>query len=269
MSNWHYDIETAVSAAGEDRWAAAVTPHWSIGGNPNGGYLAGIALNAMAQVTGRDFPATVTTHYLRPGLAEKPAEVRTSLVRAGRRMATATATLHQDGQERIRLMAGFADAAQFGADSGGPELTIPRPDDLPPPEACSNRDSMAQGVDLAILKRLDIRVHPDFTDAGAAGRAEMAGWVRFRDGRAPDPLSLILFADAFPPSLYGLLGAVGWVPTVELTVQVRRVPAPGWIAGRFRTRDLHNGMLVEDGELWDETGALVARSRQLALLLTT
>jgi len=77
----------------------------------------------------------------------------------------------------------------------------------------------------------------------------------------------VLFADAFPPSLFGSLGVVGWVPTIELTVHVRRRPAPGWILGRFATRDLGGDRMIEDGQLWDETGALVARSRQLGLLL--
>jgi acyl-CoA thioesterase len=37
--------------------------------------------------------------------------------------------------------------------------------------------------------------------------------------------------------------------------------------GRFMTDDLHDGRMIEDGWLWDSSGALVARSRQLAILL--
>jgi acyl-CoA thioesterase len=57
------------------------------------------------------------------------------------------------------------------------------------------------------------------------------------------------------------------VPTIELTSHVRRRPAPGWVQGRFVTEDLQDGRMIEDGWLWDSTGALVARSRQLAMLL--
>ena len=76
----------------------------------------------------------------------------------------------------------------------------------------------------------------------------------------------MLFADTFPPAVFGLLGVVGWVPTVELTVHVRRRPAPGWLLGQFRTQDLNDGRLIEDGALWDSTGNLVVQSRQLALV---
>jgi acyl-CoA thioesterase len=58
------------------------------------------------------------------------------------------------------------------------------------------------------------------------------------------------------------------VPTVELTIHVRRRPAPGWILGQFRTEDLSEGRMIENGLLWDSTGQLVAQARQLALVRT-
>ena len=55
-----------------------------------------------------------------------------------------------------------------------------------------------------------------------------------------------------------------WVPTIELTVNVRKPPASQWLKCIFRTRFITCGLLEEDGEVWDETGALVAISRQIA-----
>ena len=59
---------------------------------------------------------------------------------------------------------------------------------------------------------------------------------------------------------------MAWVPTIELTVHIRGVPAPGPLASTFRSRFIENGMLDEEGEMWDSSGALVAQSRQLALM---
>ena len=97
--------------------------------------------------------------------------------------------------------------------------------------------------------------------------AEVIGWCRFRDGTAPDVMSLPLFADAFPPTVFTRLGPIGWVPTLELTVHIRRRPAPGWLACQVWTDDIHNGKLIESVRLWDSTGELVAQGRQLGLLI--
>jgi hypothetical protein len=50
------------------------------------------------------------------------------------------------------------------------------------------------------------------------------------------------------------------------TVRSVDVPAPGPLRCRFRSRFVHDGLLDEDGEIWDSAGTLVAQSRQLALM---
>jgi hypothetical protein len=94
----------------------------------------------------------------------------------------------------------------------------------------------------------------------------MKGWFAFADGRPSDPLALMLAVDAFPPAVFHLDLPPGWVPTLEMTVHVRDVPAPGPLRGIFRTRYVSNGLFEEDGEVWDSAGRLVAMSRQLALI---
>lgn len=54
--------------------------------------------------------------------------------------------------------------------------------------------------------------------------------------------------------------------TLELTVHLRDHPAPGWLACRNATRHVIDGLYEEDVEIWDSRGALVAQSRQLAIL---
>jgi hypothetical protein len=72
-----------------------------------------------------------------------------------------------------------------------------------------------------------------------------------------------MVCDALPPVTFDL-GLFGWAPTIELTVHVRAVPAPGWLQVRHATRNLAGGLFEEDCEVWDEAGRLVAQSRQLA-----
>ena len=246
-------------------FAGQVSPAWDIGTNPNGGYLLALAAQAMRQRTpAQPDPLSINVHYLRPGLSGQACLIDTQLLRSGRTLSTVRGTLAQDGQSRLELLAAMGRLDEPAA-AAAPLLTLPPPD-MPPPEACPGRSAPAQGVGLPILQRLDVRLHPDDAVPGAAGRAELRGWIRFTDERPPDALACLLMADAFPPAVFGLLGLVGWVPTIELTVHLRRRPVPGWLLGRFWSQDLSDGRVIEDGALWDASGQLVVQSRQLALV---
>ena len=256
--------ETAVERIDDDRWSAHVSDRWNIGANPNGGYLVAIALRALAALGPHGDPMSVTAHFLRPGSGGHDADVHTEVVRSGRSVTTARASLVQEGKARIEVLSAFTD---FSAPSPvAHALSLPMPS-IPPPDECLVRSGLEQGVDLPILDRVDTLIPPEQARAGQVGHAEVSGWIRLADGAEPDVLSTVLFADAFPPSLFGLLGYIGWVPTIEITVHVRRRPAPGWVLGQFTTSDLHDGRMVENGALWDAAGALIAQSRQIGLLL--
>ena len=85
------------------------------------------------------------------------------------------------------------------------------------------------------------------------------------DGTAFDPLSLLLAADTLPPATFPI-GSSGWVPTIQLSVYVRRVPAAGWLLARQRAQLVSGGLVDETCELWDETGRVVAQAVQLAMV---
>ncbi len=260
-----FDQETTFQHDSGGLFSGTVHPQWNIGTNPNGGYLMALAASGMRQLCLKhQDPLSLTAHYQRPGLGEQPCSLQAQLVREGGSLSTVRASLIQEGKQRLELLGSFGNLPLASAESA--QVSPPAPA-IPGPEDCIGRSGEAQGVDLPILQRLDIRLHPDNVVRVPNGVAQVRGWVRFQDGREPDPLALLLFADAFPPAIFGLLGMVGWVPTIELTVHVRRRPAPGWIQAQFHTQDLSDGRMIEEGMLWDSAGNLVAQCRQLAMLL--
>lgn len=259
-----FDRETLVETLEAGHWQGTLAPAWNIGDNPNGGYMAACCTSALVQELPHPDPLSLTTHFLRPGVPGEPFQVYTEVVKTGRSMSMARASFWQSEQCRLQMLTTFGDLTQtVGVDT---EVTVPPPE-LPPPEACPLRSGQAQGIDLPLLDRLEIRLHPEQAKAGEYPRMEVSGWIRASDSRAPDTRLLPVFADAFPPSPFAQLGVVGWVPTVELTVHVRRRPEPGWIRAQFLTEDLHHGRMVESGRLWDSAGNLVAQSRQLGLVM--
>jgi len=256
------DTETAIRPDGDGRWITHLDPAWNIEQNPNGGYAATSVLRAMQAHGGFPDPLAVTVHFLRPATSGQDALVVSAVRRSGRSMATMSAGLVQDGKDRIVAMATFCDLDGREADPAAPP-----PPPLPEPDDCRDRFGLEQGMDIPLVQRVDVRIHPDQADAGCADRPMLTGWVRFADDRPPDTLTLALLADAFPPSAYVSMGAVGWIPTIDLTVHVRRRPVAGWLRARFETHDVSGDQVAEDGTLWDASGQIVARTRQTAQIL--
>jgi acyl-CoA thioesterase len=237
---------------------------WDINGNANGGYLMALAANGMRAVSGRPDPITVTGHYLSPG-TPGPAHVDGTLVKSGRRFATVTSRVHRDGKPLMHLVGAFGD---LSAVQGGYEHMAVGPPELPAFDECVPRDTQQGPVQIGLMRRLHVRLHPEhagFVRDRRTGVAEMAGWLAFADGRAIDTLALLMVCDAFPPAVFHLDMPAGWVPTVEYTVHVRGIPAPGPVRCVFRSQFVSGGFLSEDGEVWDSDGRLVAQSRQLGL----
>jgi acyl-CoA thioesterase len=261
MTDHPFDADTAVEPAG-DHYAATLTDRWSaLGGTPNGGYMLAVALRALAQEMPFPDPLVVSAHFLRPGTVG-PAEVRTEVARAGRRVATGEARLVQGGKEALRLLATFGD---LDAATGRTDVRT-APPDLPPPDEA--RDVLDGGSlpGITITERFDYRfpAPPGWATGQPTGEPTAEFWMRFRDGRDADPLALAALVDAAAPAVLDL--GVPGSATIELTVHVRARPAPGWLACRAYTRHVVGGFHEEDFEIWDSQGTLVAQSRQFALL---
>jgi acyl-coenzyme A thioesterase PaaI-like protein len=272
------DDAALVPVAGfADTFQVTLTDRWNIGPVPNGGYVMLCATRALAAVLGspsgasgavaagtavpegaaRREPLTVTGHFLRPA-RPGPATLEVRRLREGKSLATGEVSLSQEGHEVLRVLGTFG---PLGAP--GPRWVDADPPRLPPVEEC-----VAPPVPppIVIAARFEHRMDPAALRRGKGDRqgpAILSAYSRFVDYRPVDPVSLVLFADALPPPSFAVLPG-GWVPTIELTVHVRARPVPGWLRCQFRTRFVFGGFLEEDGEIWDESGQLVAQSRQLA-----
>ncbi len=191
------------------------------------------------------------------------AEVGVERLRTGRRVASSRARISQDGAVRAEVLisAGRLSSADPYWTSGQV------PPDLPPVEHCPRTPAVGPtGIRVGYFDHVDLRMDPasaQWAVGRPSGQAEVRGWMRRADEADASPLDLLVFADAMPPVTFDL-GLYGWVPTLELTVHVRGLPAPGWLRVVQRAAVLRDGWLDEECLIWDSADHLVAQARQLA-----
>lgn len=254
----YFERETAMTRVGENLWRGEIHQGWRIGAVPNGGYVLALAGRALAEALPHRDPLAVNAFYLAPA-ALGPVDCEVEILRRGGNTSHASARLYQEGELKVVVTAAYTDLQRLD----GPTRNATPPPDYPPFEDCSP----GGGPKLEFRQRVDLRLVEGgevYATREPSGGGVFGGWVAHIDGAAPDPVGLLMFADAFPPPAFDLVGLVGWVPTVELTVQVRAHPAPGPLLARLSSRFLTDGVVEEDGEYWDSQGTLVALSRQTA-----
>lgn len=254
---------SALQARGAGRFDAEANREWTIGGKPNGGYLLAMMGRAAASVSAHGHVIAASAHYLhapQPG----PVVIDTELLRAGRTASQVRARLSQDGEACVEalLTTSQLDAAAIPYwDRGLPEISHVAYED-------STRliPRLPEGARVAIMEQIEVRLEPGssaFTTGSPRGRGELRGWLALPDGEAFDPTSLLFAVDAFPPATFDIEFA-GWVPTLELTVYVRALPAPGPLRILQRAQLIDAQRVDETCYVWDRTGRLVAHGSQLA-----
>ena len=252
--------DTAVEQIAETVWRGELCEGWRVGAVPNGGYVLAVAGRALSAALPHKDPLTVSAFYLAP-TELGPVDCKVEILRLGRNTSFAEVKMYQKGELRVKVTAAYTDLAGLQGENWS---AAPAPQ-FPGWDACE--PSGQKGVEFR--QRSELRLvsgNEVFRKREPNGSGEFQGWVRHRDGSDPDAISLLMFADAFPPPVLTIFGPLGWVPTLELTVQVRAHPAPGPLQGRLYCRHLTRGVMEEDGELWDSSGLLVAITRQTAKL---
>ena len=264
-----FDAATRVTRAGDGRYEAFLDEQWSIGGRLNGGYLLAVMTRAVLTEAGlsgagHEHPLAVTGAFAAAAPAG-PALVTVEPLRLGRGTSVLRARLGppDDGTTYVEALVTAGRIAD-----GDPVLPGPPPPHLPDEDSCPRAQVDTGPMHVPLLGQLAERLDPataGFTVGRPSGAGELRAWVRFDDGRDPDLLALVLVADALPPPSFDVPGlALGWVPTLQYTVYLRAVPAPGPLTVRTVARSIGGGAVDESCDVWDATGRLVAVGSQLA-----
>jgi hypothetical protein len=254
---------SAVALQDDGVLAGEVDPEWTIRGKPNGGYLLAMLGRAAASATVHEHVIAASAHYLH---APEPGRVviETELLRAGRSASQVRATMSQDGQ---RCVAALVTTSRLDPDAKPYwDRGLPPISEVPYDECVPLAALTPDGHRIAIMDQIELRLEPSsagFTRGEPRGLGELRGWLALPEGESFDPASLLFAVDGYPPATFDIELA-GWVPTLELTVYVRALPAPGPVRVLQRAELIDAQRVDETCFIWDRTGRLVAQGVQLA-----
>ncbi|MEV0383060.1 thioesterase family protein [Nonomuraea sp. NPDC050643] len=254
-----------MSALGDGRFGAVLDAEWSVGTRLHGGYLLAVLARAAGEsAAGAGHPhvtAVSGTFVEPPEPGEAVASVR--VLRVGRSVAQVRAVLAQEGRTRVE-----AHVTLGLLDDAGPWWSAHEPVRLPPEQECflAPTDPPGAGMRVPLMAVVEERIDPEhlaFAFGAPSGHGVIASWQRLADGSDWDPLSLLVALDPVPPVSFDL-GLAGWVPTIQLSAYIRRLPAPGPVRVRLAATDVGGDRMDEVAHVWDDKGRLVAQATQLA-----
>lgn len=254
-----FDEDIQLRPDGAGHFQTTVSDRWSINATPDGGYLMALLARAALQAGRKNGLSILTANFIarsQPG----PAKIVAGHMGASRHFDRWQVSLFQEAVEKIRSMVTLSDGTPEGTDARY-EKTAPA---LAPPGDCVQ---FGQMPGYTLFDNMDVLLDPDcagWTTGKLGDRARLRGWIKFKDDRPFDTPALMLIADSFPPPIFVTQGMVAWVPTLEMSVNIRNLPQTRWLKCVFRTRFLNGGMVESDGEIWDGGGELAAISRQVA-----
>jgi len=253
---------SAVFETAPGQFKADVDPQWTIGGKPNGGYL--LAMLGRAATTHAPHPHVLaaSAHYLaspEPG----PVVIQTEVLRAGRSASQLRARMLQDDKPCVEALITTGELT-----AGEPEWAGGVPDSATAPfDECVRLSAVSPaGFPVPIMDEVDLRLDPatmGFARGEPSGSGELRGWLELLEDESFDSTALLFAVDAYPPATFEVAMS-GWVPTLELTVYVRALAAPGPVRILHKAHAIDGGRVDEVCFVWDSTGRLVAQGTQLA-----
>ncbi|GAC68017.1 thioesterase family protein [Gordonia soli] len=249
---------------------AVIDPTFTVGPKVHGGSVQSLIAHAAGEafrvlVADADptvTPVAIASDYLG---APDPAEIElvVRLRKTGRTVSVASVDAIQGGRVMIASSVTLARLDTDAARHSGATL-LDGTGIEPPADGIAIDDSPIAAV-LHWGPALDLVLEPTTPLVrGETGDPVVRGWTRPK-GSDPTVEFAVLVCDISPPVVMNL-GYFGWAPTVQLTTYIRRQPAPGWLRFAASSVEVGQGLFEEDHLVVDSTGAVVAQSRQLALI---
>lgn len=251
------DILATVGGAG----AVEIPPGWGQGRATFGGLVAALMYQRFQGLVPADRTLrSVTVSFVGP-VAPGALELQALVIRSGKSVTQAECRASQNGEVVAVMLASFGGNRSSGIEVGaslapvfaGPEAGMALP--------------YIPNVVPEFTQQLDFRWSRGGLPFTSASESAIGGWVRFKQGAALAGTAHVLaLVDAWPPAVLPMYKAPApasslcW--TMELMAEPQARQGTDWWQYLAETDFAANGYAHIQAKLWNDSGELVAISRQ-------
>lgn len=242
------------------RLTGHLSPYWMQGRTAFGGITAALAL-AAARKSLPDLPdlRSMQVAFLRPILQEVTFEV--TLIRAGRTASFVQVDCVSDDAlgARITFVFGAARPSTVVHDFA-PVPATPNPDECESLIRRSGAPSFFVNFDAAIIEGDQL--------ISGSDRPELIVWSKLKEtAGVSTEIALICNADSMPPAAMTTFTERAPISTITWSLDIAHMPqTTDWVWTRTTSKQAADGYSVQDMELRDRDGRLVASAQQMVAL---
>jgi acyl-CoA thioesterase len=260
-------LDTSLTDQGDGTFRCALTRDWEIWG-PNGGYMAGIALQAAALVAHRPRPANATVHFLGVASFDEPVTVTPTVQRSSRVATSVRIAVSQGDRAVLEAMVWAVDDDLPGLTHAGTDApAVPTWSELSSTEERWAAAGNAPSNRYRFWDQLETR--PPFWidewDERSGLDPVYLDWVRFRSVSAVDPWAeaarLLLLVDlgAWPAACRLHVQDEFVAPSIDVSCEFHHLGAhDGWYLLRGESPVAGEGLVGSHQQVWAADGRLLA-----------
>jgi acyl-CoA hydrolase len=237
---------------------------WGQGRATYGGLVAGLLYSRLLAAlgdAGKDRVLRSATVSFIGAVTVGEISLTTEIFRSGKSVTQAEARLIQNGEVQAVLLASFGGARSSSIHVASSPAPIFKPaDDIKPWPYLA-------GMMPEFLQKLDMRWASGATPFSGSEQPDFSGWMRWREEfGAMHTAHLFALIDAWPPSVLGMFKTLApasslcW--TLELLAEPNGKTHDSWWQYQVKTDVAKDGYGHAEAQIWDDTGTLIAISRQ-------
>tara|TARA_Y100000310_G_C20704311_1_gene833481 strand:- start:8984 stop:9793 length:810 start_codon:yes stop_codon:yes gene_type:complete len=236
---------------------------WGQGRTVFGGLSAGIIYQVLKKLVPEErVLRSITFNFVGPIDVGTPFGFQWQILREGKNATQITAHIIQNDQICLTALGCFALDRDSDVNVKADSISLAKP------KSTTNTIKCVPGVTPEFIQHVDILVEKGAMPFSASNESSYEGWMKFKQSpKALTDAHILTLIDAWPPTILQMSKGFAPASTMSWNVEFihphQKLEASTWLAYRAKTVQANGGYGHTEAQVFNESGELVAISRQL------